>query len=172
MKKALKVLTGILLLFTLSFLSWKIYDRLADKKAIREKTSRLPDFLLKDSQNGQLIGSKDVKERALWLIFFHSSCDYCRMEADNIRNTPALAKLDIWLVSSEPADTLIAFGKRSGLDTLHHVKLLYDNNHETSAIFNVASTPSSFLYNPEKHLIWLYKGIVRPETVCNDAEIY
>ena len=90
------------------------------------------------------------------------------MEAEDILKAGKLKDIQIWLVSAEPLDSLLAFAKKYKLDTLSHVQVLNDAHHAAYLTFNVTSSPASFLYDSNGALIKQYKGVVKVETVLKD----
>lgn len=154
-------------LFLLMFLGWKIYRKAIQKRNLADKIAKLPELNFISAKT-KSVAPYSVSVRPLWLIFFNTECDYCRMEASDIRGNSSLAKLNVWLVSSEPPDILQQFGRQYGLDTLNYVSILNDTTDAAGRVFNARSAPSSFLYDQEGKLIKSYTGLIKSEAVVRD----
>jgi peroxiredoxin len=161
----LKRILPLLVVAVLSYLGWGIYAKANAKTETARRVARLPEVAF-GGLDGQEVWSTTWQGKPLWIVFFRSDCQYCQMEADNIRKTgDALLPISIKLISPEPADTLRAFAARYGLDTLSNVEFLTDPNHNNYLTFGASTTPASFVYSPEGALIEKHSGVVKVESV-------
>lgn len=166
MKKRLRPILLAGLIGILGYLGWGILVKIQARHETAGRIARLPPFRFK-TLSGETITQQHTGEKPLWLIFFHADCEYCQMEAKTIQQQSAhLKHLSIWLVSPEHTDTLKAFSRRYGLDTLPNVQLLHAQNHDHLRTFGVHATPSSLLYRPDGSLIKQVTGIVSPKAVA------
>lgn len=159
------LVTAILGIFV--YLGSGIFRKAREKKNTESAISRLPNFKFKGI-DGAVVTNGNLSGKPLWLIFFDTSCEYCQMEAENIRNAGNLDDMQIWLVSTESVDTLARFSNRYKLNSLTHLQLLNDSSHAGATTFHVSSSPASFLYRSDGSLVKQYKGVVKVETVLND----
>jgi len=167
--KIVKTAALLIIAVVLRGLGWGIYSKANAKAETARRVARLPEVSFK-GLDGRDVLSADWKGKSTWVVFFHSDCHYCQMEADNIREAEGLrTQVAIKLISTEPADTLRAFAARYGLDTLHNVQLLTDPNHANYLTFGATSTPTSFLYDAEGALIEKFSGVVKGESVLRFA---
>lgn len=169
MRILLRTLGIIAVISLLGFLSYGIYKKKGEKSDIKKRIESLPAFSF-NSLTGEDITRNDITGSPLWLIFFHSDCEYCQMQAENIGKTLNTNALHIWMVSPEPVLSLSAFSKKYKLNGVSHVKLLNDKHDAGYHTFGVTSSPSSFLYSSDGTLIKSYKGVVKIETVLKDLK--
>jgi peroxiredoxin len=169
MRKILRMLIIIVIFCFWGYLGYGIYSKANKKERVAVKIATLPDFTFKRI-DGKKSTKKHILGKALWLIFFHTDCEFCQMEAENIQEFGELNNLKIWLVSSENPDTLKQFSNRYALPKLRHVQVLNDSLHLGYHTFDVTSSPTSFLYSADGVLIKQYKGVVKVETVLTDLE--
>jgi peroxiredoxin len=169
MKKIVFALIIVGVVLFLSYLGYGIYLRIREKSETILRVASLPSFNFTTSK-GNKITEKNILRTPLWLIFFHSDCEYCQMEAENIQKAGKLNNIQTWMVSPEPLDTLTAFGARYHLNNLSYVHLLNDTQHAGYHTFGITSSPASFLYNSDMVLIRQYKGVVKIKTVLKDLE--
>lgn len=167
MKKQLRIgLIVIIIIGLLGYLGWGVVSKVQVRRETAERVAHLPPFRFQ-AVNGQVVTPAQTGEKPLWLMFFHADCEFCQMEAQHIRQQgQQLQHLSIWLVSPEPIDTLRAFGRRFGLDSLPNVKLLHATNHDHLRTFGIRVTPTSLLYSPDGSLIKQFNGVVKPEAVA------
>jgi len=125
MKILFRTLIIVVITCLLGYLGYGIYKKKMDKSGIISKITSFPhvSFI---SLNGDKVTEKETADKSLWLIFFHSDCEYCQMEAENIQKAEVPDNLQIWMVSSESQDTLSAFASRFKLNNLSYVQLLND----------------------------------------------
>jgi thioredoxin-related protein len=157
-----------LVIASLGYLIYGIYSKKKQKRSVTQRIASLPNFVF-ETTNGLKVTGKDANGRPLWLIFFDTGCEYCQMEIEQIKKAKLSNDIQIWLVSTEPADTLAAFVVRHNLVGLQQVKVLRDTYHADYHIFSVTSSPASFLYDSHGSLIRQYKGIVKVQTVLKEA---
>jgi peroxiredoxin len=169
MKKIVLTLIVVSITCLLGYLSYGIYLKMRKKNETVSRVASIPSFKFVTPE-GKKITERNSSGTPLWLIFFHSDCEYCQMEAENIRKAGKLNNIQIWMASPESPDTLSAFGAKFGLNNLSHVQLLNDTHDAGYHTFNVTSSPASFLYGPGGALIRQYKGVVKMETVLKDLE--
>ncbi|SEI85158.1 Peroxiredoxin [Dyadobacter koreensis] len=169
MKILLRTLGIVAVISFLGFLSYGIYKKKEEKSDVKKRIESLPAFSF-NSLKGEDITRNDITGSLLWLIFFHSDCEYCQMQAENIGKTINANVLHIWMVSPEPVDSLSAFSKKYKLNGVSHVKLLNDKHDAGYHTFGVTSSPSSLLYSSDGTLIKSYKGVVKMETVLKDLK--
>jgi len=169
MKILLRTFGIVIIISLLGFLSYGIYKKKEEKLDVKKRIESLPAFSF-NSLKGEDVTRNDITGSPLWLIFFHSDCEYCQMQADHIGKTINTNALQVWMVSPEPVDSLSAFSKKYKLNGLSHVKLLNDKHDAGYRTFGVTSSPSSFLYSSGGTLVKSYKGVVKTETVLKDLK--
>lgn len=167
MKTTLRTLILVLVTCLFGYLAYGIYKKKMAKGETLSKINSFPPVRF-ISLNGTMVTEKQMAGKPLWLIFFHSDCEYCQMEAENIRKAEALDSIQIWMVSSESQDSLSVFARRYDLDKLSYVQFLNDKYHADYQTFGVTASPASFLYSSNGALIKQYKGVVKMETVLKD----
>lgn len=167
MKTTLRTLIIVIVTCLFGYLAYGIYKKKMTKREILSKVTSFPAVRF-ISLNGKMVTEKQMAGKPLWLIFFHSDCEYCHMEAENIRKAGTPDNIKIWMVSSEPQDTLSAFARRYDLDNLSYLQFLNDKYHADYQTFGVTASPASFLYGSDGALIKQYKGVVKIETVLQD----
>ena len=163
MKLFLRGLAGLVLLVLLPALIAQICGKVRAKKETAILISRLPSLGLKDIQGRPT--REHAAGRSIWLIFFHTTCDYCRMEAESMADTEGNDSIDIWMVSTEPAGKLSSFSRRYGLDNRKNVRFFSDTTGVALQLFDVTSVPSSFLYNSDGKLVKAHRGLIKMEAV-------
>lgn len=163
-RTALRVIVVTIMIVGITFTGFQIYTKVNDRRNANKRIETIPSFML-ESLSGDKVTRKNTSKKPLWLIFFHSDCEYCQMQVNDIAKMNNVSTIQIWLVSSEPKETISEFAKKNNLNKLNNLQLLNDSQDEGHRTFGVTTSPASFLYNKEGNLIKKYKGIVKTETI-------
>lgn len=150
-----------------AYLGYGIVQKITHKKEINDRTTHVPVFQFTDLE-GRAFTQKDIADKTTWLVYFDSSCEFCRMEIkDIVKNKAALSDIEMVLVSTEERDVLQKFSKDYGFESLKNFHIVQDKTHECHERFGFVSTPSSLLYSAQGALIERFKGVVKVEKIVS-----
>ena len=92
------------------------------------------------------------------VIFFNPSCDHCEREAEQIKNRKQLfTNHKVYFVSTETAESLVAFSKKYDLTDSNFVFAQADAASVFESVGNLPSVPAIFIYD-NKRLVKRFDG--------------
>lgn len=144
-------------------LGYAIIHKISQKKEVAKRVAQLPKFEFL-SINGQSFTEQNLKNKSVWIIYFDSGCEYCKIEIEDIqKNNSQLSGIQIVLISTEDINTLKKFSERQNFS--NNITVVQDKTHQCFERFGMVSTPSSLLYNNVGILIERFNGVVKAEKV-------
>lgn len=161
MKKKYKIFLILSILISLSFLIYKIINKIHHKKEVLENIKTIPEFSF-TSLTGQEFTNKNLLNKPLLFIYFNSECEFCISEAITIKkNLRELDNVEILFISFEEINLILKFAKDYKLYGYKNITFLQDKNFEFSRIFDVNSIPSTIIYNKNKIFLKKIKGVTK-----------
>lgn len=159
--KGVKILIVAGVIGFLGYMVIAITLKYAEGEAHRKRISTLPSFKLERLGNGFFTDADLTANRPLILLYFNSTCEFCRAEAREIKNKiESFKEIQLVFVSTEEKIDIKNFAEENGLCENANVVFLQDTNMEFSRIFDVKSVPVTYLYNQHRQLMGEFKGAV------------
>ncbi|MFT4031971.1 MAG: redoxin domain-containing protein [Siphonobacter sp.] len=164
MKKTLRILFPFLILGLLTLLFFGIRRQFEIRSKVEKATATLPAETF-NGLNGKTETFKNRKGNAVFLVFFHSECDYCQNEARLLHeNREVFSPASVYLLSAEPQENIRAF-KEKYLPGNDDFTVGQIDGEVASAVFGVKSFPHTLIYDKDSRLVKTYKGIVKLEAL-------
>lgn len=166
-----RVLVKYALLLSLAvggmYLGYGIIHKITHKKEVSYRVARLPRFQFRDAE-GPVLTAQHLKNKPAWLLYFDSSCEFCRMEIrDIVKNKERLADIQVIMISAEEMPVLQKFRKEQGFESLKNIHIVRDSSHQCYERFGLVSTPSSLLYDTQGALVERFNGVVKVEKILH-----
>jgi len=154
MKKFIKIVLPIIIVFGIFYLGYSIIQISQNKKTRDERIVHIPAFELKNMK-GDIVSNTDLKQHVpVLFLYFNSECDFCQAETEEIvANINKLEGIQIVFVSNEPIPQITAFQQKYKLDEYGNVKILCDYNYKFAELLGLKTIPSSFIYSKEGVLL-------------------
>lgn len=156
----------MVILITCGYMLYRIIEKHKDYDALVESKHNLPKFYLYDL-NGNLTNNDFLnKKTPVCIFYFNTSCEFCQVEAKNIKlNINQFKQAQIVMVSLNSLKEIDEFAVLYGLKKVQGVTFLQDKNFEFHKWFGKSSVPAVFIYNSEHKLIKEYHGEVKIESI-------
>lgn len=133
-----------------------------ESEAQRKRISTLPSFKLERLEYGFFTDDDLTANRPLILLYFNSTCEFCRAEAREIKNRiESFKEIQLVFVSTEEKIDIKKFAEEYRLCENANVVFLKDTNMEFSRIFGIKSVPVTYIYNQHRQLMREFKGAVK-----------
>lgn len=164
MKKTLRILFPFLILGTLTVLFFGIRAKLRARHQVEKATATLPEqkYIILNSTSHT---TSNIKNNAVFIFFFNSSCDYCQSEAKLLNdNRMAFKNATVYLFSTEPLEAIQSF-KKTYLPGNDDFIVGQVDVRASSEVFGVKSFPYTLIYDQNNRLVKTYKGIVKLEAL-------
>lgn len=159
----------VIVFATMIFLISNLYLNIIEQKEIKRQYSRLPNFEFFGLDNKKFdLGNVKLTGKGVCIIYFHTTCEHCQFQADQIRNhIKYFANVEIFMVSVESPLQLIKFAKQYGL-SFTNLTLLHDPNYEFSRWFGRASVPTTFIYDKHRQLKKVFRGAIKIDAILKE----
>ncbi len=157
--KSTKMLIVSVVCGFLGYMAYAVTVKYMEKESLRDRISTIPSFHFDRLEDGVFTERDLAANRPLVLIYFNSSCEFCRIEAREIKDK--IGKFDaiqLVFVSTEEKTEIQNFAEEHGLTG--HALFLQDANMEFSKIFGVNTVPAAYLYDKDRQLIKEFRGAV------------
>jgi len=166
MKKIIKPFILLFIISLLSFLGYKITDKINHKKEVSERIQLLPNFSYNTLKGAVVTQNSLNKKFNTVFINFNTECDYCKHEASQINDHFASFKnTQFVFVSNQNVNTIKEFANTYNLLQHDAIYFALDTKNDFSTTFDTHSFPYAALYNPNKQLIKTFKGAVTAKTL-------
>lgn len=165
MKKMLGKLFLFILLLLLILMVVAILRRRASAEDAAGRIRTLPDLVLTDL-NGNHYTTSELTSGPLLITFFHPECDHCRYELASLMAEGSLNKeFEFLFISYDSKDKIRSFIQELGIPDNTNVHVLHDPDFKLCDLFGATIIPANFIYNDSLHLVKVFKGSVKPETI-------
>lgn len=172
MKRILKIIISIVVLFFLGSLIFKIVHKINSKKLIAENTATIPQFSFTTIQHNSFT-KKNITDTLSKIIIqlFSPDCEHCQYMAQSFaKNKERLKRMEILMVTPfGDSSSVIKFSHDYGLDSLSNIRLLLDTHADFFKIFGTSLVPSFYVYKNNK-LIKSIKGETKIENLINPVK--
>lgn len=120
-----------------------------------EQVKTMPEICLNEYKGGLYDLSQQPPLKKTVITFFTPDCDHCEAEIDSICNHAADFKDVRWIMITDYfyEDLLDFFLANHKLSELENSVILIEKRHQYKELFQVLTTPSTFIYNSNNKLI-------------------
>lgn len=152
------------------WLGVKANRNFAERRQATQVRATLPSVELVDV-NGMPAGISAAPGRSTVLLFFTTTCEYCRAElAEMKREAASFDGSNVVLVSPENRETVRAFREKSGLDLFPQFRMLCDTIPTLGARFRIRRVPTVLVYGSAGRLTAEFEGFTQIERILHAAE--
>lgn len=171
MEKKVILITACILISIMSFLGFRIYKTIQQKKMTEKSTEKLPAFSFTAIDN-KTFSNVDLPNANSKIIFnfFSPNCEHCQyMATQYFKNREQIKDATIIMVSIADSNSVTKFNKDYQLSTLPNLISLRDTKFQFYKIFGTATVPSFFIYEHQK-LIKKIIGETKIENLINPVK--
>jgi len=162
MKKFIRTVLPIIIVFAISYLGYSIIQISQNKKTRDERIAQIPAFELKTMQEKIFTKNDLIHTMPIVFIYFNSECDFCQVETEEIAsNIKNLEGMQIIFVSNEPISQIITFQQKYKLDKYNNVLFLYDFGGNFLLQLGIKTIPSSLIYSKKGILLSKNNGPIK-----------
>lgn len=171
MKKGLSIIVPFIIIIGISFMSYRIFQKVKKNNEIALQIDHIPEFEFVNIKTGAIFKTQDLlKDRPVVFVYFNTECEHCKYEVSQIsKSINQFERFQIILISIEEPDILLEFFNKQSLLTgsKNYVSVLYDKHLQFEKIFGNCPFPTSFIYNKDHDLVKVFKGEVKIEAILN-----
>src|SRR5690606_35979325 len=115
MKNTKRIIVSVVLGF-LGYMAYAVTSKYMEKESVRKRISTIPAFRFERLGDGVFTDEDLTANRPLILLYFNSSCEFCRAEAREIKNNlEKLRAIQMVFVSTEEKIDIRKFAEEHGL---------------------------------------------------------
>ena len=158
MKKIGAVLAIAAMLAVVAWLGVQARDIRNERLEAAARRLQLPEVYLVNLQ-GVLVPLRSTGEQSVVLVFFTTTCEYCRAELHAFRQRAALLKEhDVFFVAWEERNAVGEFARETGIDAVPWFNVLRDT---ASVLGNLGIdvVPTTLVYGPDGRLRKAFEGL-------------
>lgn len=160
------------MLIMLCVLIYSIVTRLEEKKVASVLTQSLPEFEMPTLNNRNVSNLNLKNDTPVILFFFHSECEYCQHEAQEIEKKIELfSKTQILFISAEELETIKRFSIEYKLYNHDNIYFMADRDGQFASRIEATTNPYILIYDSKHKLLKRFKGQTKPEAILNLLQI-
>lgn len=113
--------------------------------------------------DSMIFSSKELYkyDKFLLIVYFHPECEFCELEInDLLKNIEEMNEIQMLFISFASVEEINKYAKRNILKEFEDVIIVSDYYGEFAYAFNIKSSPTNFIYDKNKKLIKVYKGVM------------
>lgn len=161
MRKIVKILIITFIISLICFLGFKTINKLKLKKETAVLIQSIPNFSF-ETINGRNFTQNNLINKKIIFLYFNSDCDYCKSEANKIKNNLNIFKeIQLIFVSFEDKSSIINFSKNYNLNNKKNIVFLEDKKFKFSEIFDANTIPTTIIYDENKKLLKKFTGAAK-----------
>lgn len=149
-----------------AWLSLDIAESIHARKKAKAQIHPLPNLKI-ERLNGERVSLDGAASRGTVLLFFSTTCPYCRDEiAELVEKKTLFDQTRVVLLSGEPYEILRRFNQELGIERWTHFIVGIDDDHAITRRFGIRRIPATFVYTADGMLVERYDGVVRAATIA------
>lgn len=142
----------------------------AERREVDLRRSRIPDIRLESVRDESDRLHRD-RARSTLLVFYTTTCEYCRAELIGFRRRAAEFKgSDVVLISPEDPDRTLAFRREIGLDRIAQLHTYRDANASLARRLEIRRVPTVLVYGSDGLLTRAFEGLTPIDTILDAAK--
>ena len=159
MKKIGAVLAIGTMLVVVAWLGVQARDIRNDRLEAAARRLRLPEVYLVNL-HGALVPLHSTGGQSAVLVFFTTTCEYCRAELHAFRQHAALLKEhDVFFVAWEERNAVGEFARETGIDAVPWFYVLRDTASVLGEDLGIDVVPTTLVYGPDGRLRKAFEGL-------------
>jgi peroxiredoxin len=162
MRKKLKIIIPVLVLSSLAFMGYKIFDKISEKEKITARIQHIPNFSFINYKTGQIFTENSITQKKYLIIeYFHTECDICHIQAEQMhKQIDKFSQCELLFISNSDTNAITSFAKTYNLEHAENITFLHDPDFIFDDIFGKTGTPATFIYDKNRKLVKQFKGLV------------
>lgn len=169
MKKIGAVFAIAAMLVVVAWLGVQAHDIRNERIEAAARRLRLPEAALVNLQ-GVSVPLRSTGSQSVVLVFFTTTCEYCRAELHAFRQNAALLKEHaVFFVAWEEPGAVGEFARETGIDAVPWFKVLRDTASVLGETLGVNVVPTTLVYGPDRRLRKAFEGLAAIGTVAEAA---
>ncbi len=169
MKKIGAVLAIAAMLGVVAWLGVQTRNIRNERLEAAERRLQLPEVYLVNLQ-GVLVPLRSAGGQSVVLVFFTTTCEYCRAELHAFREKAALLKEhDVFFVAWEERDAVRAFARETGIDGVPWFNVLRDTASVLGEKLGIDVVPTTLIYGPDGRLRKAFEGLAAVGKIAEAA---
>lgn len=161
----------IIITCTIGLLAFLILNILTitDKKSKSNKLiQNIPTFSFFTLKNKIYINDSIPLSNSTLLLFFHTTCEHCQYETEQIlKNKSNLNNTNVLFISKQPLGEIKTFDSVYQISVNPFMRVLQDSLNFSYNAFDINAYPSSIIYNAQGSLLKTFKGEVRIDSIIS-----
>ncbi len=159
MKKIGAVLAIAAMLGVVAWLGVQARDIRNERLEAAERRLQLPEAHLVNLE-GISVPLRSAGGQSVVLVFFTTTCEYCRAELQAFREKAMLLKeYDVFFVAWEDRDAVRAFARETEIDTVPWFHVLRDTVSVLGENLGIHVVPTTLVYGPDGRLRKSFEGL-------------
>ena len=165
-----RIILGCILAIFISLLGVSLF-LMKKKQDFKRALAVIPEFCLPQAvDNRPFCNTQFVNGKSVVLSYIHPECEFCRTEAQQIRQkADSIGDIQWVLVSFAERDSLQKFMEINQLTDIPGLVMLVDSQHELYDRLQVKNIPTSYVYDRRHRLVTIMPGAVRLEKLIQPA---
>ena len=169
MKKIGAVLAIAAMLGVVAWLGVQARDIRNERLEAAERRLQLPEVYLVNLQGG-LVPLRSAGGQSVVLVFFTTTCEYCRAELHAFRQNAALLKEhDVFFVAWEERNAVGRFARETGIDGVPWFNVLRDTASVLGEELGIDVVPTTLIYGPDGRLRKAFEGLAAVGKIAEAA---
>ena len=166
MKRILYSMLTLAALGALAWLSVDIASVVHARKAVNERIKQLPRIELV-SLDGRRMSTAAKYRRPTILLFFRTTCPFCREEiSDLVAHHAMFDEAAVLLISAEKPGVLKRFADELEIEQQTDFTVAIDEKGELARHYGIRKIPALFVYDREGQFLWRNDGLVRAPAIA------
>ena len=171
MKKVKYIITTLILLLVL-YMLYSITLKTNEIKEQKESLNKMPNFTFKTLEDNKFDYKELKTNENTLIIYFSTTCIYCENQIEQlVKDYNLLKNTKVLLLSVENKETTSKFIKKYELSKLKNkFTVVLSDTQYFNKIFGYWPKPSLFLYNKDKKMLFVNKGMLKIEALLKYLE--
>jgi thiol-disulfide isomerase/thioredoxin len=132
--------------------------------------SDMPSFNLLLEDSITVLNTKQIPVgKPILLVFFSPDCEHCQEETINLTKKMSLLKnIEIYFISIQPLADMKYFSHYYHLKDFSNVTMVQDYTVSMPKYFKINVTPYMILFNKQKQLKVIFKGVFPVDSIVKE----
>lgn len=166
MKRMLYSILTLAVLGSIAWLSSEIAATIHERKAAAQRTATLPRIELA-RLDGRRLSTSARPNRPTMLLFFRTTCPYCRDEiADLIAHRPLFDEANVLLISGERPGVLRRFSQELDITERSNFIVAIDERGMLAKHYDIRKIPAVFVYDDGGALVRRFDGLAKAAAIA------
>lgn len=156
----IKIMLSVLFLFVFMIIMIIFYIN-KNSTRVNLLENLQPVYLLTSDKKLYNIDFIENKYEYMLIVYFHPECDFCNIEINNLlENKNNLQMLKILFITYASMEEIKQFILMNPICKSENITIVSDVKGEFANAYNIKSPPTNFIYDKNKKLIKVHKGMM------------